>query len=140
MARRLTLTLGAALVVALTLAAVAAVTGAPAGAQQDTVTTYVDNFGLNTDSRGIAGVSWPSDWTVYAACNGSYPLQGDATPAQVQNRRPAPNFTLFKIRNRLGVPVVGFVRVNCALTVVAPVPLSAAKIAQTLRSQPGVVS
>jgi hypothetical protein len=115
-------------VVALLVVAVALATMAvmPAGAQTFEETVFVDNFGIDPGPSGEALVTFPPNWDVTAACNGAYPLTGSGAPVQVQSRRPGPqNQILLKIRNADGNPVSTFVRVNCAIDVIAEVPVSA---------------
>jgi hypothetical protein len=127
LAALLTLTLAAAL-------AAAGLSSTPsAQAQQTEEVVFVDNFGVDPDAIGIATMTAPADWDVTGTCNGAYPLSGDSAPAQVENRKPAPNVLVLKIRNRFGDPLGSPVRVNCTLDIVAPATTTATQARQTLQ-------
>jgi hypothetical protein len=124
----------ALLLVVLTLGLVASLE-AGAGAQTFEETVYVDNVGVDPGPSGEALLTFPPNWDVTAVCNGAYPLTGSGAPAMVQSRRPgAQNQVLLKIRNADGNPVSSFVRVNCAIDVIAEVPVSADQARRSVRA------
>ncbi len=134
--RRLAVALAALLTLTLAAALAAAGLSSTRSAQAQEATeevVYVDNLGVDPDANGIATLTAPADWEVYATCNGAYPLSGDSAPAQVENRRPAPNLVVLKIRNRLGNPLGSPVRVNCTFDIVAPASATTTQARQTLQ-------
>lgn len=135
--RRLPVALAALLT--LTLAAALAVAGLSstrsAQAQQTEEFVLIDNFGVDPDAGGYVVLEFPTEWQVWATCNGAYPqaMTAGQVPSSVMSRRPAPYLIVLRLWQPTARVVTSPARVNCTFNIIAPTPTTPTQARQTLQ-------